>query len=412
MSKAGKMTRRTAAGIASIVPGALLAQTDARPRTRSRPRIAAVVSEYRWYAHADVICGRVLDGYSANGVWTPSRMELVSVHTDQRPTNDMSRDMAARAGFRNYPGITDALTLGTGKLAVDGVLFICELGDYPRNADGQKLYPRFEQFSQILDLYEAAGHGLPTFFDKHFSYDWTKAEKLFRRSRRLKFPLMAGSSAPLGPRTHDYFPPLGTPMTAAAAIGNGAIEDYGFHLLEVAQSLIERRQGAETGIAEVEYISGPDIWQWRDSPQGVWSKPLLEAAHRAVPEPRPSRLEDVTDAVLFRLRYNDGFQLAAIQIPEADPARKVAIEIPGQADPVSTAFDVHVGRPLPHFDGLVHCIDEMMNTGKEPYPPERTLLTTGALDLCFDAKRAGRALQTPQLNIHYRAAANTYFQTH
>ena len=404
------MTRRTVAALGSLSPAVLLASTGRAPQ--SKPRIGAVVSEYRWYSHADVICGRVLDGYSANGIWTPSRMQLVAVHTDQIPANDMSRDMAARAGFKICPTIADALTAATGKLAVDGVLFICELGDYPRNADGQKLYPRFEQFSQILDIYEAAGRGVPTFFDKHFSYDWTKAEKLFQRARRLRFPLMAGSSAPLGPRTHDYFPELETPMTAAAAIGNGAIEDYGFHLLEVAQSLIERRKGGETGIAEVEYISGSDIWQWCDSARGAWSKPLLEAAHFAAPDPRPSRLEDAKDAALFRLRYNDGFQLAAIQIPEADPARKVAIRIPGRAAPVSTAFDVRVGRPLPHFDGLVHCIDEMMNTGKEPYPPERTLLTTGALALCFDAKRARQALDTPQLNIRYRAVENTYYQTH
>ncbi len=410
MSDSGpRMTRRTAAALAGAIPtGGLLAQ-EARP---PRPRIGAVVSEYRWYSHADVICGRVISGYSANGVWTPSRMQLVAMHTDQRPSNDMSRDMAARANFRNYPGITDPLTLGTGKLAVNGVLFIMELGDYPRNADGQKLYPRYEQFSQILDVYEAAGHGVPTFFDKHFSYDWTKADKLFRRARSLKFPLLAGSSAPTGPRTHDYRPEMGTPMTAAAAVGNGAIEDYGFHLLEVAQSLVERRRGAETGVAEVEYIAGPDIWRWCDSSQGSWAKPLLEAAHHAAPNPRPERLEDAKDAVLFRLRYNDGFQLAAVQVPEADPARKVAIAIPGQPAPVSTAFDVRVGRPLPHFDGLVHCIDELMNTGKEPYPPERTLLTTGALALCFDAKRAGRALQTPQLSISYRPAKDAYFQTH
>ncbi len=409
MSGSGpRMTRRTAAALAGAIPmGGLLAQ-EARP---PRPRIGAVVSEYRWYSHADVICGRVISGYSANGVWTPSRMQLVSMYTDQMPSNDMSRDMAARVNFRNYPGITDPLTLGTGKLAVNGVLFIMELGDYPRNADGQKLYPRYEQFSQILDVYEAAGHGVPTFFDKHFSYDWTKADKLFRRAQ---FEISAARRI-VGAygSTHARLS-SGDGDADDGRRGGWKRRDRGLWISPSgrAQSLVERRRGAETGVAEVEYIAGPDIWRWCDSSQGSWAKTLLEAAHHAAPNPRPERLEDTKDAVLFRLRYNDGFQLAAVQVPEADPARKVAIAIPGQPAPVSTAFDVRVGRPLPHFDGLVRCIDELMNTGKEPYPPERTLLTTGALALCFDAKRAGRALQTPQLSISYRPVKDAYFQTH
>jgi hypothetical protein len=37
------------------------------------------------------------------------------------------------------------------------------------------------------------------------------------------------------------------------------------------------------------------------------------------------------------------------------------------------------GPPFSHFSALVHYIEQMIVTGREPYPPERTLLTTGAL---------------------------------
>jgi hypothetical protein len=30
-------------------------------------------------------------------------------------------------------------------------------------------------FTKILDVYEKSGRGAPTFFDKHFSYSWEKA---------------------------------------------------------------------------------------------------------------------------------------------------------------------------------------------------------------------------------------------
>ena len=79
---------------------------------------------------------------------------VASVYVEQVRQNDLSRDLAKEHGFRFSDTIADALTLGTGKLAVDGVLLICEHGDYPYNAKGQKLYPRYEYFQQIVEVFE------------------------------------------------------------------------------------------------------------------------------------------------------------------------------------------------------------------------------------------------------------------
>jgi hypothetical protein len=68
-----------------------------------------------------------------------------------------------------YPTIHDTLTLGGDKLAVDAVVFTGEHGDYPENELGQKMYPRYELFNQILDVYEKSGRVVPTFSDKHLS---------------------------------------------------------------------------------------------------------------------------------------------------------------------------------------------------------------------------------------------------
>src|SRR4051794_29177888 len=169
------MTRRglIGLGMGASLAGPALSQTGDAPARKKK--VAAIVTEYRYYSHADVICGRLLAGYSANNVWTPSRTQLVSLYTAQVPANDMSRDLAARHGFKIYPTIHDALTLGGGRLAVDAAVFVGEHGNYPVNDVGQKLYPRHELFSQILDMYEASGAGVPTYFDKHFSYSWEKA---------------------------------------------------------------------------------------------------------------------------------------------------------------------------------------------------------------------------------------------
>lgn len=374
-----------------------------------RKRIAAIVTEYRWFSHADVICGRLLGGHSANNVWTPPRTNLVSLYTAQVPANDMSRDLAARHGFKIYPTIRDALTLGTGKLAVDGVVFVGEHGNYPFNDLGQHLYPRFELFNEILDVYEQSGRAVPTFFDKHFSYDWPKAEAMFRRARGLKVPLLAGSSLPVTSRAPALQPKLETPISHAAAIGYGPLDAYSFHLLESLQCLVERRKGGETGITHVHAVTDETIWAWL--PQNPWARPLLDAAWALDPASKKGSIEQTASKpVLFHLRYRDGLQTVALMLTPSGNDRTVALQTPTGVQ--STLFGPpSVTRPLPHFDGLVHCIEDLILTGREPYPPERTLLTTGTLALAFESIRSKQPVATPGLAITYRAPATPFLQT-
>ena len=60
-----------------------------------------------------------------------------------------------------YPTIAEALTLGGGKLAVDGVVLVGEHGNYPRNEKGQTKYPRYEFFQQIVEVFRASGRARP-----------------------------------------------------------------------------------------------------------------------------------------------------------------------------------------------------------------------------------------------------------
>jgi hypothetical protein len=380
-------------------------------RAAHRKTVAAVVTEYRHWSHADVIVGRLLGGYSANGVHTPPRTRVVSLYCDQFPSNDMSRDLAARHGFRIYPTIAQALTLDGSRLAVDAVVFVGEHGNYPTNELGQKLYPRYELFMQILDVFEQSGRAVPTFFDKHFSYSWEKAIGIYRRVRELKVPLMAGSSAPVTVRTPELEVPLETPIEKAVAVGHGDIDAYGFHLLECVQCMLERRAGGETGVRSVEFLEGDAVWKWRDSDTGSWSRPLLEAALRASPgrEPAPPETGG-RNAVLFLIRYRDGIEAAAFMLPRIN-SRTLALRIRDRAEPLSTMFGPRERtRPLPHFDGLVRCIEEMFITGKPLYPVERTLLTTGMLAFLFESKRARKPVETPALDVVYRAPRHVYFQ--
>jgi hypothetical protein len=52
-------------------------------------------------------------------------------------------------------------------LDVDGVIIIAEHGDYPRNDKGQKRYPRYDFFKEMVKVFESSGRSVPVFNDKH-----------------------------------------------------------------------------------------------------------------------------------------------------------------------------------------------------------------------------------------------------
>ena len=74
------------------------------------------------------------------------------------------------------------------------MLIIGEHGDYPRNEKGQILYPRYEFFKQCVEVFEKDGRAVPVYNDKHLSYSFEKAKWMVDASKRLKFPMLAGSS--------------------------------------------------------------------------------------------------------------------------------------------------------------------------------------------------------------------------
>ena len=82
-------------------------------------------------------------------------------------------------------------------LAVDGVLVIGEHGDYPVNAKGQILYPRYEFFEQIVKVFERDGRGVPVFNDKHLSYSFEKASQMVAASQAAGFSAL-GRLEPAG----------------------------------------------------------------------------------------------------------------------------------------------------------------------------------------------------------------------
>ena len=152
----------------------------------ARPKLAGITTVYRKHSHTQHIIDRYLEGYGWNGTHHHPEMDLIALYVDQVPSDDLSRDRAKRfPGMKIYPTIAEALTCGTGKLAVDGVVVVGEHGDYPKTPKGQVQYPRYRFFEQIVAVFRSSGRSVPMFNDKHLSWNWEWARKMYDASKEM-----------------------------------------------------------------------------------------------------------------------------------------------------------------------------------------------------------------------------------
>jgi len=372
-------------------------------------RIAAVITIYRPNSHADVIVGKYLEGYNQDGKPPRPNSRVVSMFTAQVPKDDMSRAMAAKHKVPIYRTVYEALTLGTGKLAVDGVLLIGEHGDYPVNDKLQTLYPRFELFLEITDVFRQSGRSVPVFNDKHLSWSWIKARRMVEISKELKFPFLAGSSVPVSYRQPDLDFPWGATARKAVAISYSGLDIYGFHLLESLQCMVERRKGGETGVRAVQCLQRNAVWDYMEATP--WVKRLFDRAIAHSRTRRPGNLRDlVKEPAVFIVNYNDGLEAAAFLLTGGVSDFTIAIDIDGRPEPLSTLMWLEEKAPYWHFACLVKNIERLFETGVAPYPVERTQLTSATLDWALESRIQNyKRLETPQLNIRYQAPKESFY---
>ncbi|MEE3233109.1 MAG: hypothetical protein VX294_03005 [Candidatus Latescibacterota bacterium] len=365
-----------------------------------RKKIAAILTTCFTRSHAEVILPKLIRGFPTDDGIVDSQLNLVSIYLDQIHEEDVCLPFAQKNNIPIYPSIVKALTLGGKKLAVDGVLIIGEHGDYASNEKEQKLYPRRFFFEQVCGLFSTSGHSVPVFNDKHLSYSWDQAKWMYDRALELKVPLMAGSSLPVAYRNPWLEYELETPIEEALSIAYGGLDAYGFHALELLQCMIERRKGGETGIARVQCIEGDKVWEAER--KGWWSRELATAAEENIGPKTPGRMEDNCDnPVLFLLEYADGLRAASLMLNGHLQGWGYA----GKSNGKIQGMEVFLhGDPHPHFVYMGLNIQEMFLTGKPPYPVERTLLISGALDALMESRYHGNVpIKTPHLNLSYRS---------
>ena len=395
----------------------------AAPAPGARKRLAIITTVWKYLSHAQHMGDRFLVGYPIEGTWRKPPIDVVSLYVDQKPEDDQSEERARSFGFKVYPTIAEALRCGGDKLAVDAVLIIGEHGDYPRNEKGQILYPRFEFFRQAVDVFEADGRAVPIFNDKHLSYSFEKAKTMVELSRKLGFPLLAGSSLPVTWRLPAVDLPLGAVVEDALMVGVGGSDAMDYHALEAMQCVLERRKGGETGVKRVQMIEGDAVWRAAD--EGRWSRKLLEAALSRSDSLQGLTVEDgrtqnlavgdeikriVKKPAAYFIEYADGTKATLLMLNGALNDYNLAVKVKDRPDILSTQFMLPTPPNVAYSANLMNYASRMFETGRAAYPADRTMLVCGILESCLDSRMNDQTpLDTPHLAVRYEPPKESLF---
>ncbi len=417
------LTRRTfLAGATAMAAGALAPRV--RAAQPARKKVAFLGTEVRLHSHAQHFLDRMTLGYAWGGGWQEPRVDVASVFIDQFPEGDLARGRVKRHGLKLYPTIAEALTLGGEKLAVDGIVIIAEHGDYRQNEKGQRLYPRYEWFKEVVKVFEASGRSVPVFNDKHLSTTWDRCQEMVDDSRRLGFAFLAGSSLPVTWRLPSVDVPYGAPLVESVCVCYGGVDSYDFHGLETAQCMSERRAGGEVGISNVHALRGEPMWRLLASPERENTRRLFTAALRrshTLPV-KEGYVEDpisvewarrnLPDTLGYFIEHRDGFRtamfLTSIQDFNYAGLRRDTGEI--ISCQMYLPMPTHSATTADFFNPLIRHIEAMVLENRAAYPVERTLLTSGMTLAAVDSIHRGHTVvETPEMKVAYKGPAESTF---
>ena len=408
-------------GSVAAIAGQSLVQTKA---DNPRKRIAFLGTEVRTHSHAQHFLDRHAMGYTYGGKWQAPRFDIASVFIDQHPDGDLAPSRIEKYKLKQFSSIEEALTLGTSKLAVDGVVIIAEHGKYTDNEKGQRRYPRYDWFKKVVKVFEASGRSVPVFNDKHLSTVWSECVEMVEDSKRLGFPFLAGSSLPVTWRMPSIDMPIDTPLKESVCVCYGRPDSYDFHGLETAQCMSERRKGGEVGISRVVALRGENLWQtlrmekYRDTRRLIASALTrshnlpVDTGYPTAPVTFEWAEKALTDSIGYLIEHRDGFKTTMVMSPirdfnyaglRADNDEIVSCQM-------YLPMPTHGSSTADFFNPLARHIETLVIENAAPYPVQRTLLTSGMVIAGVDSLfQQSQVIETPEMSVKYNVKPESHY---
>lgn len=374
-----------------------------------RPQLAVLLTDWGSISHGFCIASKLIEGLEFQDRIEPPRCDVVAVHLvppfpEVKGVNagpDIGRATATANGIPLYHSVAAALCRGGEELAVDGVVIVGEHGSWPQDRLGRFQYPRRELFDQVCGVFRQARRSVPVFNDKELSWNWPWTLHMWHQIQELQIPFMGGSSIPWLPfEPHGMLPAEAQPGHVVV-VGWGNYDRYGFHALELGQHIMERRMGAESGVSRVRCVTDSREVARLDR-RGEWPAPERQAAFESAGLSPDLPFELDKNSCVIDVEYLDGHRLSLFLVNPSNRLFAFAYRELGSQEMVA-AFSREDPLPrLMHMSCLVRGIEELMISGCEVIPVERTVLTSGMLGAGFASQaRNGAWVDTPHLNISY-----------
>ena len=290
------------------------------------------------------------------------------------------------------------------------VFLIGEHGDYPKNEKGQTRYPRYDWFKEIVKVFEKSGRSVPVFNDKHLSTEWKECAEMVSDAKRLGFPFDSGSSLPVTVRMPDVDMPSEADLLESVCVAYGGIDSYDYHALETAQCMSERRKGGEVGIKSVLALRDEKVWERLAQPDQERTRKLMVAAlcrshnlpvEGGYPTAKVSfdwARKALPTIIGYFIEHIDGFRTAVFMtgIRDFNYAGWIGKEGKILSCQMYLPMPGHGSATADFFNPLIRHAEEMILTGKQPYPVERTLLTSGMVIAAVTSLHTGKLVETPR----------------
>ncbi|MBI2949248.1 MAG: hypothetical protein HYY23_16525 [Verrucomicrobia bacterium] len=359
-------------------------------------QIAFVLEDFALQTPGQQLLDRFLMGYPRDGAFHRLENCRVSAHIADQAANAEIERREKSFGLRVRRDLRQAVA------GADGVIVAWR---------GSGVEAKDELLKEILP---SVPRGTPCFVHGALSASLAGAQEIKRLAFSRRVVVLAGTPLGVTWRLPEVEIPQGTALKEALVVVQGKSPTAEFESLEALLPVIERRQGGESGVRNVRFFQGTNVW--KSGEDGQWSWPLLASALARSDSPQGDAVKDgrTQDLAGLGLVQKLAREPRGWALEHRDGLRSTILVLDGVVADYNFAVRTGDGQilsaqvyrpPAPaehHFTRLATGIEDFFRTGKQPWALERSALIAGLLEVLRNPSAPhGQAIETPELRISY-----------